>query len=267
VSGFFHTYDPEYPDTRIEGVSLLRARKMRWDYVMATVQDNQYGFHRFAMEQGARYLYQVGNTGQQVDWSLHPFALVSSEVPIVGTGIRYHQEMDPVYAWQRPRKYCVQRIKSFTNFATVYECWPTDLALWGQLSDFHWYMHGGGMPDGVLKPSSRIADAMQSSGWALHDKPTGDGFGHVLWGWAAVGRPLIGHARHYKGKLGEVLWQDMVTCIDLDQHSVEDAAGLIREISEDWDRYFQMCKAIRVAFEEHYDPDRDAERIAYLLGA
>jgi hypothetical protein len=59
---------------------------------------------------------------------------------------------------------------------------------------------------------------------------TGDGFGHVIHTWAAVGRPIIGHASHYAGQLGECFWQDGVTCIDLDRHPVDEAVALIREI-------------------------------------
>lgn len=266
LDGIYWTSDPEFPARTILGVSLNTAETMgRWDYVIATVQENQHGFHRFAMENGARYVYQVGNTGQQVDWSLDPIVLASSEVPIKGRGLRYHQEMHPAYQWHEPRQQT--RIKSYINFAHVMQCWPLTVELWKALPDFKWSLHGGGMPDGVIKPTSAIAAGMADASWAMHDKVTGDGFGHVLWGWAAVGRPLIGHASHYAGKLGGVLWADLKTCIDLDQHDIPEAARLIREISADPGRHYQMCRAIRDRFEAYYDPAQDAANIARLLGA
>ena len=261
--GAYLTKDPEFPETPIRGITLDAARTVDWDYVMATVQDNQQGFARFAREQDARYLYQVGNTGQRIDWGLYPTCLVSSEMPIEGKGLRYHQEMDRSFHWREPDGRPV--ISSFINFATHNDCWPLAIQLWALLPGFEWQLHGGGMPDGVVKPASAIAEKMALSSWAYHDKPTGDGFGHVLWGWAAIGRPLIGHASHYAGKLGEVLWIDGVTCIDLDKHDVDEAADLIREV--DADRHLEMCHAIRRAFDQHYDPERDARAIAQMLGA
>lgn len=258
------TEDRDYPGIRIDGVELTEAREMTWDYVMPTVQENQRGFHRFAVEHDATYLYQVGNTGQQVDWSLDPIALVSSEVPILGRGVRYHQEMHPAYDWRPPTERKV--IRSFVNLFPKIECFPLAMEVWSKTPDFRWYLNGALCPDDFMYPTTAVADAMAGSGWGYHDKVTGDGFGHVLWGWAAIGRPLIGHASHYAGKLGGVLWRDLVTCIDLDQHSTEEAAVLIRAISEDEERHRAMCSAMRATFEAHYDPERDAQAIARLLG-
>jgi hypothetical protein len=259
------TQDRDYPWRDIYGVELDLARTMDWDYVMPTVQDNQHGFHHFAVEQGATYLYQVGNTGQQVDWMLDPIALVSSEVPISGRGVRYHQEMHPAYTWREPGD--PHHIANFVNYATHMECWSQTPKLWQALSDFGWALYGAGMPNGSLSPTTAVVDAMAAAGWGLHDKVTGDGFGHVLWGWAAIGRPLIGHASHYAGKLGGVLWRDLETCIDLDQHSIEEAAELVRAVSDSPSRHRAMCVAMRKTFEAYYDPEQDARNIAQLLGA
>lgn len=263
VTGVWETRDRDYPHRKIMGIELDAAREVPWAYVMATVQDNQRGFHRFSVETGATYLLQVGNTGQQVDWSLDPIALVSSEVPILGRGIRVHQEMAPAYSWREPTNRA--SIKTFVNYATHNrDCWPLAQRLWQALPDFDWSLHGAGMPDGIVSPQTRVADAMADAGWAYHDKPTGDGFGHVLWGWAAIGRPLIGHASHYAGKPGGVLWRDLVTCIDLDRRTVEEAAALIRRVSAE--DHLWMCRNVHELYMEHHDPDRDAEGIRRLLG-
>jgi len=109
-----------------------------------------------------------------------------------------------------------------------------------------------------------IADAMAAAGFAWHDKITGDGFGHVLHNWAAVGRPLIGHASHYTGQLGAHLWQDGVTCIDLDGRSPEGAADAIRAIAADPERYRAMCTEVRREF-DRIDWDGEAAAVAALL--
>lgn len=265
--GTFERIDREYPDRTYRGITLEAARSMDWDVIIATVPDNQQGFARFAREVGAQYVYQVGNTNQQIDWSLDPLALVSAESPILGRGVRYHQEMDASYTWHPPAEADRYRIGSFVNLMPRIECWPLLLDAWGALPrrEFTFRIHGAQCPDGIVQPTSAIAQAMAGFGWGWHDKITGDGFGHVIWGWAAVGRPLIGHASHYVGKLGEVLWRDLETCIDLDRHSIPDAARLIRDISADPGRHASMCDAMRRTFEAHYDPERDAWAIKILL--
>lgn len=271
VSGdIYWTQDRDYPERWIHGLPLEQAQrpgyntsvgKPEWDLVIATVQENQEGFARFAREQGARYLYQVGNTRQQVDWALDPLVLASSEVALAH-GVRYHQEMHPAFHDVEPTdRY---RISSFVNLMPRIDCWPLLYETAKLLPEFTFRIHGAGCPDGLVTPTTAVAEAMAASGWGWQDKVTGDGFGHVLWGWAAIGRPIVGHASHYKGQLGAVLWTDE-TAIDLDRYSSAEAAALIRAISADPERHTAMCRAMRAVFEAHYDPDRDAQAIREYL--
>lgn len=249
--------DPEFPTTPIRYVTLDDARQMRWDYVIATVPDNEAGFARFAREQDATYVIQVGNTGQPVDWSLNPLALISSETPLQGRGVLYHQEMEPVAFSPRTDRHTAA---SFVNcMPHMGRCW--DLL---QQADLKVAVFGIDGPQGIVKPYSRLVKMMANYGWGWHDKAQGDGFGHVIHSWAAVGRPLIGHASHYAGKLAERFWQDGITCIDLDRHPVPEAVEMVRTISsEDHER---MCRAIRAEFDA-IDYDAEAEAIRELLTA
>lgn len=281
VSGdIYWTKDRDYPDRWIHGLPLAAAKsrsylasvgRPEWDLVIATVQDNQEGFARFAREVGAKYVYQVGNTRQEVDWGLDPLVIASSEVPLFH-GVRYHQEIHPAFRWVPPTdRY---RITSLVQYMPRMEdnlpyserrCWPSLVEAAAQLRDFDVRIHGAGCPDGLINPTTAVAEAMAAAGWGWHDKVTGDGFGHVLWGWAATGRPLIGHASHYRGQLGEVLWQDGETCIDLDKHTTEEAVDLIRVVSATPGLHAAMCSAMRGVFEAHYDPERDAQAIREYL--
>src|SRR5207342_1029150 len=96
--------DEEYPDFPIEYVTLEEANAMEWDYVIATLQDNQQGFDRFARAHDAKLIFQVGNTGQQIDWGRDPYVLSSSEMPLLGRGMVYHQEFDSdgVFRFREP---------------------------------------------------------------------------------------------------------------------------------------------------------------------
>lgn len=263
------TEDPEFPGAPIRGLALDEAKGMTWAFVVATLDDNQWGFKRFSDEVGARFVVQVGNTGQHVAWNLDPLAIVSSEVPIVGRGVRYHQEMDPAAtrridpgtAWYVAEK----RIASFVNcFPSIGSCYEVWLAAHARFSGFAFGEYGIDGAHGVIKPIAAIADRMGDALFGWHDKVHGDGFGHVIHGWAAVGRPLIGHASHYRGKMAEHFWRHGETCIDLDRVNLEEAARMARDVAQDRDRYAAMCHAIRAEF-DRIDHEEEAEAIRRLL--
>jgi hypothetical protein len=251
-------YDSEFPDALIRRVTLAEARRMDWAYVIASAQDNQAGLAKFAAEMDATFVVQVGNTGQQVEWWRNPIALVSSETPIEGTGLTYHQEMDPV-PFTEP-------LGSIRAAASFVNCMPSMGACYDLLVEgaarIRTAIYGIDGPDGVIKPYTDLVNRMARVGWGWHDKAQGDGFGHVIHTWAAVGRPLIGHASHYRGRMAEPFWQDGITCIDLDRHSVDEAVTRILEITED--EHAAMCRAIRAEF-ERIDYDAEAAEIARLL--
>jgi hypothetical protein len=257
-------WDGHYPDRPILVVTLDQARAMTWDYVVATVDDNQRGFRRFADEVGAKYVLQVGNTGQYVDWSLDPLAIVSSEMPIKGRGVLVHQEIDQSIYRQYPLPMDRTVIRSFVNCFPTSGCWPPFLEGEMLLPDFTVTAHGIDGPDGNVETAEHIAQLMASAGWGWHDKQQGDGFGHVLHDWAAIGRPLIGHGAHYRGLMGEMFWDDLATCIDLDRHTMAEAMSLVRDITKDRTKHEDMAAEIRRRFET-IDYEAEAESVRRLL--
>jgi len=262
--GIFLTFDSCHPERPIYGITLSRARSMRWDCVIATVQENQLGFRIFANEIGAKYLYHIGNARQAVNWQLDPLALDSTMIPLGGRGLHISQEFDSdsIFRYRSPRY--TQRVTSFLNLLPLIpECWEPFCRLRALMPKFMFRSYGHDCPDGFLTPVAAIAEEMTLADWAYHDKPTGDGFGHVLHCWAAIGRPLIGHASYYQGQRASIFWSDGISCIDLDKHSVEEAAKMITEMPED--HYERMCLTIRDIFEATYDPANDSELLARFL--
>lgn len=268
--GAWFTHDVEFPDRVVRGCTLDQFRAHRFDYVLASVQENQTGFHRLAEEAGAKYVLQVGNRAQQVSWGLDPLALVSSEAQIRGRGVAYHQEYakDTTFRFGDPDSGASPNVvRSFVN---CFDRMPTEYALYQRFRaaapDLMYFEHGHDGKNGLVQPTSTIAEVMRASGWGYHDKPQGDGFGHVIHYWASVGRPLIGHASYYDGLMPGVLWDDGVTAISLDHRSPEEAAALVQEISGDRRRYEAMCFAIRERVDQAVDFNREAAEIAALLG-
>ncbi len=262
VDGLGPLIDGEFPAWPINGVMLEEAKGMDWAFVIATVPDNEHGFHRFAQETGAQYVVGIGNTGQSVEWSLDPIALSSSEMPLVGKGVVYHQPMDPI-------KYHPIFVPELRHTAASFvNCMPQMGSCWDQLEaasgrGLRVPVYGINGPEGVIKPYAAMVNTMSLHGWGWHDKAQGDGFGHVIHSWAAVGRPLIGHASHYRGKLAERFWQHGVTCLDLDRISIEEAVRVVQTIKPE--RHESMCQAIRAEFDK-IDFEGEADQIADLLG-
>lgn len=265
-----YVFDPAHPERPIRTVTLDEFRDMDdWAYIVASVPDNEPGFSRLAREVGAQYVLQVGNTGQSVNWGLDPLALVSSsEVRIHGRGVRYHQEFESGagqdFGFAAPGRRDV--ISSFVNLMPRMECGPLMARYQAALSDLDWWVFGIDCPHGIVKPLDVLAKDMAYSAFGWHDKVTGDGFGHVIHQWAAIGRPLIGHASHYRGQMAEPFWQDGVTCVDLDLRSFDENVQLIRDISADPQRHAEMCRAIRATFDSLVDYEAEAAAIAELLG-
>jgi hypothetical protein len=260
-------HDNHHPERRIIGIELGAAKGEwfggKWDYVVATVPDNEAGFKRFADEHGAQFVVQVGNTAQMVNWGLDPLALVSSEVPIRGRGVLMHQPFDheTTFAYREPIK--SKTIRSFVNCFGSTRCSAQFEEAWFLLPEYFFANHGIDGPNGNVETVAEIAQLMASSAWGWHDKEQGDGFGHVIHQWAAIGRPIIGHASHYRGRMAEPFWQDGVTCIDLDRHSVGEVAEIIRGTSVA--KHREMCEAIRAEFDK-IDWDGETEAIRDLLG-
>lgn len=250
-----------HPERKHRCVTLPEAEATDWDYVVASVPDNYAGYADFAAQHGAQFVIQVGNTNQPIDWSLNPLVLNSSEAPITERGVTIHQEFDlHTFRYAPPAS---EIIASFVNCMPSIVCYPYLTEAQDRLPGHEFRIHGIDGPDGNLKPTSAVADAMRASGWAWHDKITGDGFGHVIHGWAAVGRPLIGHSGHYAGKMAEPFWRDGETCIDLDRHTVAEACDIIRNISAL--EHQRMCEAIRAVFDATVDFEADAEKVRALL--
>jgi hypothetical protein len=154
-------------------------------------------------------------------------------------------------------------IASFVNCMDSLVCYPLMEEARGMLSEREWRIYGIDGPDGNIKPTAAIGDIMRRMGWGWHDKVTGDGFGHVIHQWASVGRPLIGHASHYAGKLAEPFWQDGRTCINLDHRTVPEVVEIIK--GTDARTHREMCEAMREVFAATVDFEADAERVRELL--
>lgn len=258
---YYVNVDAHHPERPIRGVTLEQARRMPWAFAVASVQDNQRGFQKFAKDTGAVYVLHAGNTNQQIDWQLDPLVISTNESDILGRGVRVHQEIDlRTFAYREPIR--SKTIRSFVNCFDSTPCHRDMEAVRALLPDWYVGIHGIDGADGNIGSVRDIADLMAGSAWGWHDKHQGDGFGHVIHDWAAIGRPIIGHASHYRGLMAERFWTPE-TSIDLDHHSPAEVAEIIRSTTPA--KHRQMCEAIRAEFDK-IDWDAEAEEVRGLLG-
>lgn len=260
--------DREYPDRPRKLVTVEQAESQAWDVVLASVPGHQQPFAQLARRVGATFVHQIGNARHPIDRSIPQIVLASALLPRQpgprSRVIPYHQEFSrelfapsPAPADRLAVSSLMLRLDTTSG--------PFD---WIAAADgVTWRAPGGRNPDdgAYLAPMAKVADVLRSSAWIWHDKLIGDGYGHVLWNAMAVGRPLIGHRSHYAGLLGEPLFADLETAIDLDRHGPRDALRLIRAIAADPEWYAELVARCQAKFAELVDFDAEADRIAAAL--
>ena len=114
-----------------------------------------------------------------------------------------------------------------------------------------------------IQGTTNIADKMQQSKFGYHYKPGGDGFGHIIHNWLAVGKPVIVNLDDYKDKLTGELLIDGKTCIDLSIRSPKEVADIVREMPDK--KYREMCQETIRTFNSTVDFKRDSERVKEFL--
>lgn len=246
-------------------LTLKQFKNTNIDLVIATIPAHIQPYKRLIREYApsAKFIYQMGNIGwhKEVPWdqvdnlmaSVKPF-----EVPDNKNVVFYRQEFDLDIFYP---KYLIpeNKITSFVNVLPEPEKYEQ---LKAALSEYEFKAYGGSCPDGSINNVSTIAEIMNDSKFGYHNKPFGDGFGHVINNWAACGKPVIVNMKDYKDKLAGELLEDGITCIDFDL-GVENTVNRIRNMSDL--EYFDMCNNVIKRFKEVVNFEQDAENIKNFI--
>lgn len=277
----FERPDYTHPGRTIKGVTLEQARAQKWDIVIASVPDNDAGFHRLAKETGGHFGIQMGNAGQFSDWDRAEFGLVSTN--FIGVPpkpyVVYRQEFnlqDFKHEWPPAEP------KSIGSFMQCFaENRGKDRGLfydqWQRLAsanrDFDWKVYGAyGSEEedewacGNLPSTPAVAAAMVRTGIFWHAKYWSDGYGHVIHNMFAVGRPIFAYHSYYADKLAGALFVPGTTMVSLDglsDHEIVDYLRRFRDPSET--EAWRMGEAAAARFREVVNFDEDAENVKKLM--
>lgn len=277
---YFERPDPTHPGRTIKGMTLEQAKATKWDFVIASVPENDAGLARLAKETGGHFGVQMGNAGQFSDWERAEFGLVSTNT--IGTPpkpyVTYRQEFrlsDFEHTWPPEHP---TAIGSFLQcFAEnrgpergmFYDQWER---LAGANPDFDWRVYGayGEAPIdqwacGNISTTAAVGDAMQEVGIAWHAKYWSDGYGHVIHNLCAVGRPLFAYHSYYANKLAGQLLIPGETFVNLDGMSDHDIMVRLRRFRDDPEEAQRFGDALAARFRSVVDFDEDAENIKALM--
>lgn len=250
-TNYYEVYDHSHGYTR-KAITWDQFMSMRVDIILASIPRHweMYRQLRDIYKPLAKVICHMGNMFEEVEGGIKTGCVrnlmastIEFNVPSWVNKVFYHQEVDQkVYSYEKPnydRK--PYRITSFVNCLPrpdLYEKYKH------ALPGFEFKSYGGGCEDGCVGTIQEMARHMKDSLWAYHIKPYGDGFGHVWFDWAFVGRPIITNFADYEDKLGGEIFEDGVTGIDIGKHSFAESVRLIQEISNDPNRHLAMCEEI-----------------------
>ncbi len=215
----------------------------------------------------AKMIRQIGNWNEETDFNKSKNLMISVGpflCPDFVNYICYHQEFD-LKQW----KY--RKPTNFNRISTYINCFPdsVDFPLWEiykkALPEFDFKMHGHHGDDGNVSPQRAVRESMADSGFIWHIKLGGEGFGHVIHGAYALGRPVITKGSYYRGKMAEPLLIDNETCIDLEKGSVEENVKKIKFWSKP-EHFKKMSRHAFARFQQVCDYDKEEKEIRKFLG-
>ena len=251
-------------------ITLKQFKEMDIDIVIASYNDHisVYADLIKKYKPKAKLIHQMGNEWN-VDFSTVKNLLASTllfNVPNSVNAVFYHQEFDlNIYKYTPPQE--SKYVRSFVNCLNTQphlkKDWQDFLELENLASSLIFESYGATCKNGTLNRQLQIAEFMSGSKWGIHLKNGGDGYGHVIHGWAAVGRPLIYRGSQYKNKLAGELLVNYVTGIDLDLVDMMKAASEIIHISQE--QYLTMCQNIHSHFKKTVDFDKEQKSIENFL--
>lgn len=254
-----------------KAITLSKFLEMHFDIVIASLPQHIEPFRKLCALHPSKpkLIYQVGNAWGLEDGFAHNImaSAVLQNVPSNINLVSYHQEFDlDVFKVSPPKESNI--ITSLVNCFNVDRLFRHDWQLFQDVErlgpELEFRCLGGQGRDGSAHGHAAVAKAIADSRFVWHTKYGGDGYGHIVFNTAAVGRPMITNCSYYTGKLGQKLMIDSVTCICINNLYPEQALKKIEYYNND-SRYNEMCGNVVDNFKANVDFDADEVKIRKFL--
>ena len=221
-----------------KGITLDTFKKLKFDILIASVPAHIKPFKELIAryQPQAKLIFQMGNHFSEVDDLLRSGEiknLMASTIPFPTYGanaVFYHQEFD-LNVFKPSGKPVEKMITSFINVLNENGGMQNYYSLKSIMPEYQFFSYGGQCDDGSVVGIDNMARIMGESAFGFMCKSGGDGFGHNLHNFFAVGTPVIINYSEYKDKLGGLLTIPDETCI-------------IAEISDDMNTVAEKIRSI-----------------------
>jgi len=259
--GIYYIYDPRFNNYQ-KAITFEKFKEMDFDIIISSIPAHDICYEEMIRlyKPKAKHIAQMGNIFQTTEVKNVMCSTKPYTVPAGKNVVFYHQEQ-LLTPFSKPKE-DNKRITSFVNCLPnpgMYEVYKSTL------SDYEFKSYGIACPDGIISGEDKIVSIMSNSTFGFQNKPGADGFGHIIFGWFNVGRPVIINYEEYKDKLaGELLIPDK-TCISLDSGDGFNAIiSKIREYSQK-DKYEEMCRDSWNRFRNVVDYEKEEKDIRIFL--
>lgn len=259
--------EDKHNDKALTCITLEQFKNIPIDIIIASIPQHIKPYKELAKMKNAKFIFQMGNVFPEVVNNLHEIPNLMANtlpphIPHTCNAIQYHQEFSTNIfkpSSMTPQK----RITSLINIYHNNKGFEDFMTLKSMMPDYEFKSFGAQNQDGILDTTQDIASEIHKAQFGFHSKYMGDGFGHALYNWYACGKPVITRISDYKGKLGEELLENNVTCLDLDNCNYHDIYDRIINMSPQ--EYAWMCSEAEKRFKECVDYDKEEQEIREFL--
>ena len=256
-------------ETTHKAITIEQFKAMPIDIVIASLPQHIPVYKKLIMafHPEAKLIVHMGNMFTEVMNNLHevPNLLASTiefKVPPSCNAVFYHQEFN-LDIFKPSHQKAEKKITSFLIDLPKTGHGHLFYTMKSMMPEYEFKTYGAGCDDGVITGVQNIANIMNSSYFGFHAKWGGDGFGHLLYNWMAVGKPIITCYQDYTDKLGAELLTDDETCFDINKHGVESICEMIKNLAPE--RYEWMCQQCYNRFKEKVDYNLEEQKIRNFL--
>lgn len=259
--GIYSVWDPTYKIS-YKAITLEAFKDTQFDIVLSSIPQHIPMYNKLITQYqpSAKHIFQIGNRWSQAAGIKNIMASTSHFNSSVNT-VFYHQEFDlNIFKYEEP---------IFHNTVGSYVHYMKDPGTMENVKSLlpGWQFTRYGAGAVPLQGVDTVANTMRNSSFTWHNKPGGDGFGHVIFSTYACGRPAIVWGNQYTNCLASKLFTHGETCIDASElfsSSDSEISKLLQYYGEP-ERHKAMCENAYNRFKEVVNFDEDFKKIKKFL--